>query len=773
MSCQIIVTPACTEPYKYCNALDFLATITIESDVSWAEHLVREEYVTIEGWEYIKFIYETEFEIRLPIPIPNTLFVNVIKTKDGGLEQDIVQKINAGVTVHNFTVETLAQYEAIREDQAPTEPDDVTVVTLEPQTETPVCTPAPGCTFDITGAAATSPTTRGGSDGSIIVSYIGGTSPVFTLDGGTGQTSTLFSGLTAGEYYIFGDDGGGCTDSITVVVTDGTFVTQDFIVVESNTNVASENPIITSISTAVNAVNPQAAEASLIVLNTANIVDSMSIEFNIASPEYTATFYAKGFPNRPNFFLSNVLTDKQGNVLSANSGDNIAASIEDALSRDPVISNTYFISSSGVNVLLKAKEISTRFNLSSSNIIIRDDLGAVDETGVAVLQTVISDDAYEGSIIDGYSIYLETYYNPDAQFGEVLSLADFVKINELELPFSKDNVHRFDTSSICKSFVSTPPIDFNYLGFAIQTDMLKPFFFKYGEKFPLVLGEPTTYRRNKASTGFKWVISGALPLEEDNDMSIYTSGTRQFLTNSPIIKDLQRNQQEFLYLIVPKDYGNQLDLRGTIEYYDGTIQSNVVFFTINNLATNTGGVYVINVGFDALDLASFEAGVSGTKIKKVTLAVWENNGSALFSDFKTYRYAVKEITSKFGVAFENRPGGYDTFEFSGSIAETVTRESKTLTVPLDIQNKGRVPEGFKREASFDTFVTEQFTVNTGWIDLDHFNWLQELLSSNNIYSYTTEFQSYLTVTGYKYEKSNLDSLYNMEVTFKKTFRENS
>jgi len=81
--------------------------------------------------------------------------------------------------------------------------------------------------------------------------------------------------------------------------------------------------------------------------------------------------------------------------------------------------------------------------------------------------------------------------------------------------------------------------------------------------------------------------------------------------------------------------------------------------------------------------------------------------------------------------------------------------------------------GFKSSAMFDTQVTKTVTVNSGWIDETHFDWLIELMNTNDIYSYTEVNQNYLKVSKYKYKKSSLDDLFELEITFQQTIIENN
>jgi len=289
--------------------------------------------------------------------------------------------------------------------------------------------------------------------------------------------------------------------------------------------------------------------------------------------------------------------------------------------------------------------------------------------------------------------------NGELQYGEELSGGTYNNFTTLELPFDiRTNSHQFDVSQIMKSFVSTPRIDQDFTGFTYITSMLRPYYIDFGEKYPLVTNTNTKKARSKGETGYKWVINSALDWESANDMSDYFSGG-SFLTNSPNPLDIQRLQTNFLYFILEKDLGATLTLKGDIEYYDGTSDTGITFINIASGSTNSGGVYALNVSYESLGLAAYEAS-GNTKVKRCTFGVY--SGSTLFSEERTYRFEIDEQPRKFGVSFENKLGAYDTFDFIGIVENSVNRTKKNYTVPRNISSDGSSPEGFKNIATFDT-----------------------------------------------------------------------
>ncbi len=649
--------------------------------------------------------------------------------------------------------------------------------TLLEQPSIPACCLVPSgvtCTIAIDQVTITNCTERGDSTGSIEICLTGGTGiTTWKLNGDTivsgytGQCYT-YTGLTAGAYTVAITDSTGCTAQDTYTVLDGEFRTGDFEVSTPTGLTAVENPIIVQVQTAINSASPKDNITTITVAGT--IADATSLTFNLTSPyEYNQTFYAKAYPNKPNYFLASVLNNASGIQVGTNTTTEIATSLADALNNDAVIPKVYYINNSGAVITLRAKQYGSRFDLDATNVI-------ASATGLTVAQTQAGVNAYDGQITDNYSISCEVMANTDYtnQYPNTGDTTDYNRIAELVLPFSEDNIHRFDISGILKSQVYTPRPDTTFTGVTYLPSVMQPYFVKLSELYPLVDNTNTVKKRYKTTTPINWVINSSLDRYVANDMSAYIDVPVKFLTNSPSPKQIQRNSSEFLYFVIPKNYGTDLTCVGDMYFYDGTSVTGVTFFTISTGTTNAGGVMMLNISYDKLGLEAYEVtGTTNRKIKRVEIAVYASGGTIQYTEEKQYRFEIDEMPRKFGIFFQNALGMYDAIDFIGVVEETINRDTGTYTVPIDYTSSGAMPAGAKHFATYNTRITKKLICNTGWIDETHFDWLMELMKTNNIYNANSTTADYLNLTEWTYKKSSLDDLFDVEVTFEYTVYENN
>lgn len=251
----------------------------------------------------------------------------------------------------------------------------------------------------------------------------------------------------------------------------------------------------------------------------------------------------------------------------------------------------------------------------------------------------------------------------------------------------------------------------------------------------------------------------------------------KFLTSSPNPKFIQRDSSEFLYLMMQKDYGKTLKIKGDLYFYDGTTLTGETLYTVSTGSTNYGGVFMFAAGYNELGLADYETYSGGTrKIRRVDFALYQHddeNGDYLLSEEKSYRYEIDEQPRRYGVAFLNKLGTYDIFDFAGEIINSVTHSNESYEVPRALNLRGASPFGFQANTVYNTKVINIIAANTGWIDEDHFDWLIELLESNRCYNYTETDQSFLIVKTVNYTKSSNDDLYQIDVTFEETLWQNN
>lgn len=640
------------------------------------------------------------------------------------------------------------------------------------------------CDLEIYSGITTNPVLRGetgsikiflsGATGSTIEYKVNGA--VITSSGSA--TGYTFSNLLAGTYTVLATEGE-CFSQKTYTILDGEFRTAPFTLNTIKDLTCTENPIILNLSTGVNLVTRSGSGESTLEV-TSTIVDGDYIEIQLEYPQtYVARFTAKNFPVRDDYFLATTLKNDEGVSVGTNSSAEIAKSIEEVLSKDILLSRLYDFRTDSNIVYIKAKEQNAYLNLNTSRVTIVGN--------ITLTETRIGVSAYDGQLSQNYSLYTTIYVNEDIEYGEAETIDEFTKVAELELPFSSNNKHFFDLAPVLKNFVSTPKLNFNVKEFTTLSPMISSYYLEYGEKYPLVQNSTTKKSRKKGVTGQKYCINSSLPWTDANDMSAYlgtgsTSPTGyttnvKFLTTAPSVKQVQRNSSEYLFFILPKDYGKTLSVKGDLYFYDGTILTGETLYTISTGSTNFGGVFCCAAGYNELNLADYEVltGDSTRKIRRVDFAVWQSDSAntLTYTETRSFRYEIDELPRRYGCAFLNSLGTWDIFDFSGEIIDDVEYSNDRIEIPREVNTLGSSPAGFIANSVYNTRVTKKIACNTGWIDMQTFDWLIDLLASNRIYNYTDSNQPYLIVDSVNYQASSNDDLYNIDVVFQETLHLNN
>lgn len=761
--------------YKYCNrGLLELQDVNVNLSI-YNETLVNQYdvgYITV--YEYNrKFIVTLGQTLTEPLTL--AIKYNTYEFKDVYDSYTKTITIPAGQTEWSETILTKRNHydTNTRRDLIGFE---IETATLQNQTVFPKnC--ASSCTVAF-GSVTASPTSmRGLSDGSITATITGKTSTNvrWYLDGvleeTSNTTSKTFSNLRAGLYSIQVHDGS-CIITEFISVIDGEYRSRDYTINDVTGVKAAHNPIIYNVNTYQNSTQNIPAK-SLLTLFHNNVPDNVSIEFILTSPiEYRVKFYAKGFPNKKNYFLAGVVYDEYGNTIGTNSDKEIMQSLYEVLSNDPIISNNYYISYAWTDrdIILTAKQTGRKFTLDENNVIIRDSSGNVSEDYFLLNVMDVGVDKYDGEVVDDLSVYAEVLINNNVRYPLEAELEDYIKVSDMVIPFQHDNQHRFDISPIVKNYVSSFRPNYDNNDFTIIPSMMASVKLRIGESYPIVSNSNTIKRRSKLITDAIWICNSSLDYFQENNMEEYVDEfDKKWLTNSPNPLQIQREQKLFLYFIVEENFGYGLKLRGNIKYWDGTNDYGIDFYNISSGLTNAGGVFLLNTSYDKLDLATYENnGGNIRKIKSIELRVtdFENNG---ITENKTLLFNINEQPRKFGIVFQNRLGTYDTFDFVGIREDEVNREYGEFTIPTLPADSGRYNNGFKVNTVYNTRVTNKITVNTGYLNATHLDWLRnDLLTSNDIYTYTTTNHNYLKLVDYKYKKSSLEDLFDMEVTFEYT-----
>jgi len=645
---------------------------------------------------------------------------------------------------------------------------------LAPQPSIPICDDNSSCSIDITSYVTTPPTNRGANDGIIEINVSGATNTTVTykINGyvdsqdDTDVTYHKYTGLTGAEVYTILVEDGNCFTQKDIFLEEGDFRTGDFDVFEPSILTASENPILLTLRTAINNHSPQSALIKFTINDQINNDDTITIDLEYPTV-YSVTFTAKDYPDNNTYFLTTVLRNEDGDLVGSNTVEEIAVSLAQVLQKDPNISRYYSVKVDGADVYMISYEMNNNLSLIEDFNLFINSNGITVYTEQGVTQ-------YDGQLVANYNLYTDIYVNDADELGDPDDPLHYKLGSSLVLPYSQDNIHKFDLSGILKSYLKIPKINFNMSGSTVIPDVAVSYYVDYGEMYPLIKNSNTLKKRQKGQTDVKWVLNAALPYTYANDLTNYlpTGATvqRRFLTNSPNPKLVQRYSNEYLYFALRKDHNSPVKLYGDIYFYDGSETLDVELTTIIPGTTNIGGVYLIPAGYNNLNLSFYED--TGKKIRTLKLKVKDDIGNQL-SDIKEYRYNIDDMPRKFGVAFLNQLGMYDIFDFKGETVSTITRSTSKYETPREIQYNGASPRGFISNGYSTVDNVKTYTVNTGWIDREHFDWLIEMLSSTRIYCYTLNHQPYLLVTTVDYKGSSNDDMFSITITFTETTSENN
>jgi hypothetical protein len=700
----------------------------------------------------------------------------------GSYEEDVVRsvRINAGQISGSTTFTCYTDsYEDYGSGGWAYETTEVTDVQQMDQPVRPISCINPDCDYlTIVSGTTTTPSRRGEKDGNINVYVTGatGTTISYSLNGflidDEGPTSGYtYTGLSSGIYYVQIEDDY-CFQQSQFVVAEGEFRTGDFVIDDPTRQIkAVENPIILNLRTAINDPNP---EYSINVFEITGTISDVIIEFDLTFPyQYSSEFRSAEFPDRSTYFLATNLTNSVGVPFGTNTNEEIATSLAEVLQKDPVIGRLYYIINSGTSVTLTSREYGEGYDLDTRVTITGSNL---------TLTTTNNGQArFDGQLSENYSLYTELLIDENLEYGDTPSAENFRRITELELPFDNSNEHQFNLATVLRNFVDSDKFDFNFTGVTYMTDVLIPYYCKYGEKYPLITNSNTKKKRYKGETGYGWAMNSSLPFNQANNMVDYfgTSGSTyydgfKFLNTAPDTKYSHRDAKEFMSFVISKDYSNALAVYAKIYLYDGTEYSDVKMFDITTSGStfNFGGVAVVSIGYDNLNLSSYET-VSNVRQVDVNIRQLVSGTYIPYSETKSYRLDIDEQPANFQLAFLNKLGTYETFTFIGELQESATIERESYQRPYPVIDSGEAFIGFRYNATLSTEYVKKYTINTGFIDADTFYFLEGLLQSNYIYRYDQPYEKYIRIESESIVKSTNDNQYSIQMVVIETITENN
>lgn len=312
-------------------------------------------------------------------------------------------------------------------------------------------------------------------------------------------------------------------------------------------------------------------------------------------------------------------------------------------------------------------------------------------------------------------------------------------------------------------------------GFNYETDEVKKTFWAVRSSERLEYTDDDTYR----SFYFRW-----------RGRRLDGQGLVYPLSHQPLRKLIRRDALEFLYFVFDRPANlNLYDLLGmrvTFTLEDCTeVES---FFPITAFSTFDiqNGIISIEVSPRMFDLTSYESTskVASYSITFYVLSSFNISAPAIDLTVEQSYVLVNEDNCADNVPtllFLNPLGGYDSLTPRGVIVKSidVDRDNYNRTLKHETVNKHNgLPypdyEKVTTESTYATQTTVSYSINTGWLDKDHADWLRDMVQSTEIYLVdpTMERETRtidgwqprrVLVRGFKWERSSLDDSYALSI----------
>ena len=241
--------------------------------------------------------------------------------------------------------------------------------------------------------------------------------------------------------------------------------------------------------------------------------------------------------------------------------------------------------------------------------------------------------------------------------------------------------------------------------------------------------------------------------------------SNRFLTNSPSVIDIGRNESYQLSAII--DYDDSVAYRRKITKYDaagvllGSFKNTigVGFDSVWNLTCGTR-----DISFITSDAFSYDVSI-----------VDNDNSDALMSEVVTFKISDKCSATETRFVWLNTRGGYDAFTFR-SPRKLKSKVSKRTFSPA---RSYPVSIGNREEAVIDVKAQDNLTTSTNKVTKEVAEWLQELLESPQVFielEHTNPLHSNrIPVTLVNKNRSIVDSyngLFNVSLRYKFAFEKN-
>lgn len=337
-----------------------------------------------------------------------------------------------------------------------------------------------------------------------------------------------------------------------------------------------------------------------------------------------------------------------------------------------------------------------------------------------------------------------------------------------------NNYGTFDVSGIIQNFLSRDADD-NTTTFKQCENSIASYEVKFGEQYGPSSGI-TNYTNLTNSTGycFNGVFDANSFLDFTTNKYVTINSSTIWLSDSP--KIYTRIGEKLNLGFMTRSVDNAYYLLIKTYTINGTLQNTVTILNPYRAISNRKDRSInVDVSYDWLtslttgDLASGTAPFINASTYYYTVEMTEDNLDAVTESRKIY---IDEYCSKYSpirFKFMNNYGKYDYYTFTGAKTKTTnitrnTYKSNPNQWSSTNYNYNRMSRGLNQ---YETILDDTITINSDWITEAESIWLEQLVTSPDVYIYEGGNLVSVNITNANYETKYVASqqLFNLVISF--------
>lgn len=339
-----------------------------------------------------------------------------------------------------------------------------------------------------------------------------------------------------------------------------------------------------------------------------------------------------------------------------------------------------------------------------------------------------------------------------------------------------NNYGTFDVAGIIQNFL-TRDADDNTTTFKQCGNSIAYYEVKFGEQYGASSGI-TNYPNLTTSSGycFNGVFSPLDFLDFATNTYVLQNSSSQFLTDKPV--KFETRSGEKLILGFMTDAANEAYNLEVISYYDDGTIFNTVRVTNPYAALSNREDRSINVRVDYdwlnslvnADLSFGTTPIFVTNYEYYEVRIKNNSGTVVSETIRIY--PGEDICSKYTpirFKFMNNYGKYDYYTFTGAMTKNTNIKRNTYkSNPNQWSNTNYNYSTTSRGLSqYETILDDTITINSDWITEAESIWLEQLVTSPDVYIYDGSNLVSVNITDSSYQTKYEASqqLFNLVISF--------